>query len=307
MKLYSVKMRASEVVDEKGNDISSCYEKYSYNPGVEKKTRHISGAEKIVREENLEGCIAGLVKRAMNHPKGTAESINIKIEHVKEDEITYLEPLKVRTIEVKTKEEGWTNLKELLKILGIGNGQEVLNSMKETYAMRGTMVLDYKTMTRLEANIERGIRATNMDFEAMSIEGLDKIDELDKEEDLNKNDKLGKIEGLNKNDKSGKIEGLNKNLGSNNHFKEALVLATKVVSHPNILAEICISDDPNYTTGYIASKEFGYVRITNLKELGDENGGRIFLYNGKSEEVESCIDYIEKKHVLVRNNINMEY
>ena len=45
-----------------------------------------------------------------------------------------------------------------------------------------------------------------------------------------------------------------------NHFREALILATKVSSTPHIVGELCISDDCNYTTGYFASKKSGYIR-----------------------------------------------
>ena len=39
------------------------------------------------------------------------------------------------------------------------------------------------------------------------------------------------------------------------HFNEALVLATKVANAPGIVGELCISDDPNYTIGYVATKK----------------------------------------------------
>lgn len=86
-----------------------------------------------------------------------------------------------------------------------------------------------------------------------------------------------------------------------NHYQEALVLATKVANAPNIIGEICISDDPNYVIGYVAGKDIGYVRISNLKEMGDSNGGRIFLYRGNSNEAQATIDYLQKQHVLVKN------
>lgn len=84
-----------------------------------------------------------------------------------------------------------------------------------------------------------------------------------------------------------------------NHFREALVLATKVAHQKNILGELCISDDPDYVTGYFASKELGYVRITKLKEPGSPNGGRIFLFRGSEEEARACIRYLEREKVLV--------
>ena len=86
-----------------------------------------------------------------------------------------------------------------------------------------------------------------------------------------------------------------------NHFQEAVVLASKVANAPHILAEICVSDDPGYVTGYVASKKTGYVRITRLKEKNDPNGGRIFLYRGPREDVPRTIAYLEKQKILVRN------
>ena len=87
--------------------------------------------------------------------------------------------------------------------------------------------------------------------------------------------------------------------GCKNHFNEAIVLATKVANAPGMVAEFCVSDDPNYVTGYVASKELGYVRIMKMKEMGDENGGRIFLFDSRKASAEECIEYLQKKKVLV--------
>ena len=80
---------------------------------------------------------------------------------------------------------------------------------------------------------------------------------------------------------------------------EAIVLATKVQNAPNIIAEICVSDDPDYVTGYVATRELGYRRITVLKGKGEPNGGRIFLYRGSRDEVAKTIEFLEKTPVLV--------
>ena len=81
--------------------------------------------------------------------------------------------------------------------------------------------------------------------------------------------------------------------GCKNHFNEAIVLATKVANAPGMVAEFCVSDDPNYVTGYVASKELGYVRIMKMKEMGDENGGRIFLFDSRKASAEECIEYLQ--------------
>lgn len=84
-----------------------------------------------------------------------------------------------------------------------------------------------------------------------------------------------------------------------NHFREALVLATKVANTPGMLAEICISDDPDYVTGYLASKQHGYVRLSPLKNTGDSHGGRIFIFDSSKGDPAAAIDYLERKKVLI--------
>ena len=56
-----------------------------------------------------------------------------------------------------------------------------------------------------------------------------------------------------------------------NHYEEAIVLATKVANCPGIIGEICISDDPEYVTGYVSSKEIGYRRIKKMKRKRRKN------------------------------------
>ena len=83
------------------------------------------------------------------------------------------------------------------------------------------------------------------------------------------------------------------------HYREALVLATKVANAPHIVAEICISDDPGYVIGYVASRKTGYVRIARMKESGDPCGGRIFLYDGPHAALPETVHFIERVPVLV--------
>ena len=75
------------------------------------------------------------------------------------------------------------------------------------------------------------------------------------------------------------------------------MLASKVASVKGTIAELCWSDDPFYTTGYVASKKLGYVRIPHLKYEGDYRGGRVFfVYN---VNIIDYIEEIEKTPVLI--------
>ena len=239
--LYSIKMRASQQVD-----------------GANK---HISGAEKILTEQQVYGCVNSLIERGLHHDKGEADFLNIKIEKVAQDELQYLDALTVTTVEVDDYQQGLAQIDAFLAEIGAPGLDALKPFLEQSYAMRGAMLLDVKTLTRLEPDPDRGIRATYMDQDRSGTQNVTNF---------------------------------------KNHYEEAIVLATKVVNCPGIIGEICISDDPNYVTGYVASREVGYRRITKLKPLGSENGGRIFLFDSDQASVDEAINYLQRTRVIVR-------
>ena len=235
-RLYSVKMRASL------------------------EGSHISGAERIVPARGVAATAASLAERAITHPKGSPDFVNIKIEAA--HGIVRLQALPVSTIATCTPAEGIAKAAEILSAAGIRRIGEIMSLFPETYSMRGAMLLDADTLERLEPDRKRGVRATYMDC----------------------------AESLSGRAATGK-----------NHYAEAVVLATKVQNAPGIVAEICVSDDPGYVTGYVATRDTGYVRITTIKEKGSPDGGRIFLYRGRREDVAKTIDFLEHARVVVEN------
>lgn len=247
MTLYSIKMRAS------------------------KENYHISGAEKIIKEENIEEAVNLLLKRVLLHSRGKSDFINIKIEEINENELEKINPLDVTTINVDNHKEGLHAAYIMLMKLGIDDEKckKIMNLMECTPNMRGAILLDINTMERLEPDKKRGIRATYMDFEEYNPNNLVKETKY------------------------------------NTHFIEALALSSKILNCPHIIGEICYSDDPNYTAGYVSSKKYGYVRFSHLKKIGDENGGRIFLYDSSNCNLDDCIDYIENKKVIIKQNIKI--
>ena len=242
MDYYSLKMRASQQVGE----------------GDQKHEQHISGAERIVSHDAVEAVCSAMAHRAMTHSKGDPDFINIKIEKVKESDIQILKALPVTRIDVDTWQQGLDKAFELVGEAAAGIREKLPELLQATFPMRGAMLYDIATGTRLEPDQQRGVRATYMD--ALHSSTVDSC---------------------------------------KNHFNEAIVLATKVANAPGMAAELCISDDPNYITGYVASKELGYVRIMKMKEMGDENGGRIFLFDSRKAKAEDCIEFLQKKKVLV--------
>lgn len=222
---------------------------------------HISGAERIVRAGDVPGLVSALVSRAQNHGKGRPDFTNIKIEAVPESACLRLPALPVRALDCADPAEGLRLAAGLLARAGVADPQAVLALLREAGGLRGAMLLDADSLERLEPDKRRGVRATCMDGAEVAAV-----------------------------DAAGK-----------NHYQEAMVLASKVAHAPNILAEICISDDPDYVTGYVASRELGYVRIARMKTPGSPEGGRIFLYRGPRAELAATLDFIERRPVLVEN------
>ena len=219
---------------------------------------HISGAERIVPGAAVPRLAAVMAERALSHAKGLPDFINIKVEAAPEP--LHIKALPVSTHEAGTPEEGWAIARRLLAADGIARIDEILPLFRETYGMRGAMLLNADTLERLEPDPARGVRATFMDEAGSAERGFS---------------------------------------SRKNHFAEALVLATKVANAPGIVGEICMSDDPDYVTGYVASRRIGYARITCLKKKGDPAGGRIFLYRGPRDKVAEAIDFIERRCVLI--------
>ncbi|MDO4575681.1 MAG: 8-amino-7-oxononanoate synthase [Planctomycetia bacterium] len=228
--------------------------------------KHLSGAERMLPQPLLPQQAETLVHRAIFHPRGVPEQVVLKIEKIEPEKIEILDALPVSEIRAASVAEAWRALENLLREEGFLAPEKILAHFPETYPMRGAMVLDIETFQRWEPDFQRGIRVT----------GMDALDSCQKTAENGKNS-----------------------------FREAIVLATKTAHAPGIVGEICVSDDPGYVTGYFASRRRGYVRISPLKEVGDEQGGRLFLYHGSSEKVASCLDYLEHQLVQVRNIPNL--
>ncbi len=245
--LYSVKMRASRG-GRRGEG-----------------GRHISGAERIVPEEEVERQAAAMLRRARDHERGRADFIQIRVEEVRPEEIRWCALLPVSELPAGGKEEGRRRAVEELVRAGVSRraaeaGMAFLTGL--TDSMRGAAVLDAETGERLDGLGARGVRCTNMDAASKEY------------------DARMRSRGL-----------------GGSHPREALVLASKVASAPGTVAELCWSDDPQYVTGYVASPRYGYRRIPVMKDRGDPVGGRVF-FAAHGTDMAAYRDYMENVPVL---------
>lgn len=228
---------------------------------------HVSGAETLSKEEDIITMASSFLLRALCHKKGVPSEIVITVERLKEKP-SPVPLLSVTTLSCNFPEEAKKIIKQLLKKESISDTsiKKALSIVYSSRIMRGASLIDIKTGRRLEPDKSRGVRVSRLGLEEASEEGLSEM-----------------LEQL----------GIN-----TTRVKEALILASKVASCPGIVAELCISDDPDYTTGYVASKGHGYQRIPNIKEKGSLSGGRVFFVKSGSN-IKRIINYLEKRPVVV--------
>lgn len=263
--------------------------------------RHISGAERIAPADEVEAVTSALFKRAMAHENGPPEEIAVTVTSLAGKEIFKFKPLPVinnpsrtpsfcpQTAATRTASIGQVDsavnishdiaVSELVKA-GVSEDAarcalELISSGASPAGenMRGAMLIDTRTGQRLERDRVRGIRARAVDWGQNALPQV-----LRAEKELN---------------------------CVTSHFREALALATKVANAPGAVAELCISDDPRYTTGYAASLACGYCRITSIKEPGSTFGGRAFFVDADKFDMKKYLDYMRETPVLVSGAVEI--
>lgn len=238
---------------------------------AEKNKEHISGAEGLVEEPELKTMIQSHIDRALSHERGKPDLINISVEEIKSP-VKEITSLPVTLFPVNNVNEGKKTAKKVLKNIRIPDlciekaFTLLENGPSDGQSMRGAIVMDMQGR-RLELDKKRGIRASRMDMTAPASLQLEKA--------------------LSVRSMSGYFL----------HVKEALTVASKVASVRGSVAELCWSDDPDYTAGYVASKKLGYIRLPHLKNQGDNRGGRVFFVDDVN--LEDYINEIEKTPVLI--------
>lgn len=238
---------------------------FSVRMRASKGRRHISGAEGLVGALEAQRTAAGYVRRAMNHEKGSPDRVVVTIEEVRSRPME-IQGLPVRTLDVSDGIRPAVAVRRLLLAAGVETAgiESAFAVLKKSTALRGAALMNTDGI-RLDPDLERGVRVSRI--------GLSRRGRMN----------LGR-----------RLSGLGIN---SERVREAVVLASKALHHPTVLAELCISDDPGYTTGYVATRHFGYVRIPGIKGKDSERGGRVFFVSGT--EPAGLIAYLQETPVLV--------
>ncbi|MCX8076555.1 MAG: 6-carboxyhexanoate--CoA ligase [Aquificaceae bacterium] len=239
---------------------------YSLRMRAEKGGEHVSGAERLVKGEDIKKVLTALAKRPKDYDK-----MVITVEKVQSVEVIP-KALSVFSYDFENVSLSHSFAVEKLKQAGIEESValkavELLKKGPNPKGgnMRGAVLMDMESGERLEPDKERGIRTVRVDWK-----NRESVRRLLRERGIRKQ----------------YLE----------RFLDALVLATKNV-HCGVIAELCWSDDPDYTTGYVAGRDIGYVRIKPMKEYGVPIGGRVYFI--QKERRDEIIECLEKKAMIV--------
>lgn len=236
-------------------------------------TVHLCGAERIVQGDGLREVAGNMVDRAMKHGPSALSSIAIQIDPIAPDTLRRIPLLPIHTGRSPGLEEAVREACRLLADAGVSReaARSAIDAVAQGAApdggnMRGAMIVHAATGERLEPDRARGIRVTRIDVAREVREQL--------------KDYLHKL-GI-----------------SHPRVLEAVLIASKVAAIPGLIAEFCRSDDPDYTTGYVASPRLGYVRLEHIKRQGDPLGGRVFFVASR-DAVPGIIEALETIPYLV--------
>ena len=234
---------------------------------------HISGAERISCSKGIEDIVSGLLARARSKSI-PPHSITINIDSLQDLPVLFLSSLDVLTVIAPDMHAGRTAAARTLTNLGITEQAATRaitllsrGASPSGKTMRGSIIMDARNGERLEPDQERGVRASRFDYTDHASTLVDV-----------------RLTAL----------GL-----THYRTREALALATKIVHAPGVIAELCWSDDSDYTAGYVASLQQGYVRFPHLKKKGDQKGGRVIFVDAAKLVLGALIKYLQKEPVII--------
>lgn len=229
----------------------------------EKGGRHISGAEDLVPETEIEDRLFYFWQKASNHEKGKWDFLQITVEKI-DERVQEVSLLPVKLFYPATTVDARKLATELLGRNGITQRQinsafQLLENPPQDIRGAWVVALDSNRVVR------ENVRATKFGWNKTTYQQLQE---------------MLTCAGL-----------------INTRLSEALALASKVNACSGIVAELCWSDNPEYTTGYVASSRLGYCRLPNFKPIG-KGGGRVFWIE-KEEQIESVLHWLREVPCLI--------
>lgn len=135
---YSIRMRAAERSPELGE-------------------KHVSGGERIGSKSQIEPIVTQLLNKASNHTRGDADFIQITVEKISNDQIRYMLPLEITTVETTSIRKAHGEARRILASVGVSEHalDVAFQLLSGNQNLRGAIILNSKTGIRLD---ERGLK-----------------------------------------------------------------------------------------------------------------------------------------------------
>ncbi len=242
--------------------------------------RHLAGGEDIVAAEELPERITELLNRGLSpstHDPGRERrpSLTFRIDPVDPGALVSAPLLPVHCLKSDTVSETWAFVRDALALL-------------ETQGF----LLDSKHLLEQCRLLLAGNRPVSPGAFLLSPDG----DPLDPDGRGIRVTHFGMLRRV----REGMISQVAVHgTGTSRRFIEALQIASKALHSPPVLLEFCLSDNPEYTTGYLALKGVGYIRLPHLKPPGIPAGGRLYVMEKPVDSsLETLLGYLTKTPVL---------
>ncbi|MBI4827034.1 MAG: 6-carboxyhexanoate--CoA ligase [Nitrospirae bacterium] len=237
---------------------------YSIRMRASKQGHHISGAEGLYKKEDIDKVVTKYSTRALSHERGKPDEVHISIDKVMGKPVT-IPSLPLCTLNTANSRSAKNAAADILFSSGISKKSvaAAFDLLTSGDVRAGAFLLDMDGRQLMGSS--KSIRASRMGITNTAFRSL--------------SSRLGRL-------------GIN-----NATVREALILASKVQHHPAVIAEICISDNPGYTTGYVTAAGYGYIRLPHFKKKGAEHGGRVFFVDGG--KTEDLISYLHDQPVII--------
>ncbi len=230
--------------------------------------QHISGAEGIFPGSVVDEAARYYTERAMSHSRGAPAKTSITVEALIQPPVA-LCSLRVRTLESSDTQETEHTIRTILERVGISLRaiDSAFGVLRAESAMRGAAMVCAREGKRLDPDRARGVRASLLGISSRARANL--------------------------------LRKLAPYSIATDRVLEALTLATKVAAAPGVVAELCVSDDPDYTTGYLATKALGYLRMPFIKPEGDLRGGRV-IFLSEGADPSATVSWLEHTPVIMK-------
>jgi 6-carboxyhexanoate--CoA ligase len=234
---------------------------------------HLSGAERLIPFDRIDLTMKELVDRALSKQLAP-DRIVVTIDALGDIPVHSIPALDLVSLNMNSTAACRENATRVLEASGVSSSAVLAafraleqGASPDGGNMRGAMLIDAETGERLEPDRSRGVRVSRFDWSDRASRRMDR-----------------ELSAL----------GLT-------HFrtKEALALATKVAYAPGIVAELCWSDETDYTAGYVADRTNGYVRFPHLKQVGNAFGGRAFFVTHGDLDRNALMAYLQETPVLI--------